>query len=125
MMAERDLSGQLEKMQREWDEHDLTKYVVAICGQEIGTKNECLHVARYYPPCHALMIGDAPGDHKAADANGALFFPVNPGDEEASWKRLLDEGLERFFAGTFAGKYQEELLAEFDSYLPEQPPWKK
>ena len=37
---------------------------------------------------------------------------------------MLDEGLQRFFAGTFAGKYQDELLAEFDRYLPELPPWK-
>ena len=113
-----------EALQREWDEHDLTKYVVAICGQEVGTKKECLQAARRYPPCHTLMIGDAPGDHKAATANGALFYPINPGAEEDSWKRLLDEGLERFFAGTFAGKYQAELLTDFDSYLPELPPWK-
>ena len=90
-----------EALQREWDEHDLTKYVVAICGQEVGTKKECLQAARHYPPCHTLMIGDAPGDHKAAVANEALFFPINPGAEEASWKRLLDEGLQRFFDGTF------------------------
>ena len=114
-----------EALQREWDEHDLTKFVVAICGQEIGTKKECLQTARHYPPCHTLMIGDAPGDHKAAVANGALFFPINPGAEEESWKRLLDEGMERFFAGTFSGKYQEELLADFDRYLPELPPWKR
>ncbi len=113
-----------EALQREWDEHDLAKYVVAICGQEVGTKKECLQPSRHYPPCHTLMIGDAPGDHKAAVANGALFFPINPGAEEGSWKRLLDEGLHRFFDGTFAGKYQDELLAEFDRYLPEQPPWK-
>ena len=113
-----------EALQREWDEHDLTQYVVAICGQEVGTKKECLQSAKQYPPCHTLMIGDAPGDHKAAVANGALFFPINPGAEEASWKRLLDEGLYRFFEGTFAGKYQEGLLAEFDRYLPELPPWK-
>ncbi len=98
---------------------------MAICGQEIGTKKECLQAARHYPPCHTLMIGDAPGDHQAAVANGALFFPINPGAEEASWKRLRDEGLDRFFACTFAGNYQEELLADFDRYLPEQPPWKK
>jgi phosphoglycolate phosphatase-like HAD superfamily hydrolase len=114
-----------EALQREWEEHDLNEYVAAICGQETGTKKECLQAARNYPPCHTLMIGDAPGDHKAAAANGALFFPVNPGAEEASWKQLFEVGLDRFFAGTFAGKYQEELLAEFDRYLPEEPPWKR
>ena len=67
------------------------------------------------------MIGDAPGDYNAAVANNALFFPINPGHEEASWTRLLEEGIERFFTGTFAGVYQKRLLEEFDSYLPGTP----
>ena len=54
------------------------------------------------------MIGDAPGDYKAAVANDALFFPINPGAEEASWKRFYEEGIDRFLAGTFAGEYQAE-----------------
>lgn len=112
-----------EALQREWDEHDLTQYVVAICGQEVGTKAESLGVAKHYPSGHTLMIGDAPGDYKAATANQALFFPVNPGAEEASWKRFCQQGIERFFAGTFAGEYQQGLLNEFDDYLPEKPPW--
>jgi phosphoglycolate phosphatase-like HAD superfamily hydrolase len=110
-------------LEQEWDEHDLTDLVVAICGQEIGTKKESLQEAAKYAPDHALMIGDAPGDYKAAQANKTLFYPVNPGAEEASWKRFYEEGIERFFSGTFAGKYQEELLGEFDSYLPKNPPW--
>ena len=79
-------------LQREWDEHDLSRYVVAICGQEIGTKKECLGAAAKYPPGRALMIGDAPGDYQAAVANRALFFPINPGAEEASWKRFHRRG---------------------------------
>jgi phosphoglycolate phosphatase-like HAD superfamily hydrolase len=113
-----------EALTREWEEHDLAKYVSAICGQEIGTKKESLANAKKYPPQHTLMIGDAPGDHQAALANDALFFPINPGAEEVSWKRLYDEGINRFLSGTFAGKYQEQLLAEFETYLPEHPPWK-
>jgi hypothetical protein len=58
-------------------------------------------------------------------ANDALFYPINPGHEEASWKRLYDEGIDKFVGGTFAGEYQKTLLAEFDQYLPELPPWKK
>ncbi len=114
-----------EALQREWEEHDLARYVQAICGQETGTKKESLANARKYPQDHALMIGDAPGDYQAAQANDALFFPINPGAEDASWKRLYDEGIDRFLAGTFAGAYQEKLLAEFDTYLPEKPPWLK
>ena len=70
------------------------------------------------------MIGDAPGDYKASVANDVLFFPINPGDEEKSWEAFLNEGLDRFFAGTFAGEYQRRLLDEFDRHLPELPPWK-
>ena len=112
-----------EALEREWEEHDLSKYVRAICGQEIGTKKETLTNAKQYPANHTLMIGDAPGDYSAAKANNALFFPINPGAEEKSWKRLHDEGVDRFFGGTFAGDYQAALLKEFDSYLPELPPW--
>ncbi|MGA2063478.1 MAG: HAD hydrolase-like protein [Thermoguttaceae bacterium] len=112
-----------EALQREWAEHDLAKYVVAILGQESGTKREFLGTAGNYPPEHALMIGDAPGDYKAAVANKALYFPINPGAEEASWRRLFEEGIERFLSGEFAGRYQEDLLAEFERYLPERPPW--
>jgi phosphoglycolate phosphatase-like HAD superfamily hydrolase len=113
-----------EALHREWKEHDLTKYTVAICGQELGTKKELLQASVKYPANHTLMIGDAPGDYKAAVANHALYFPINPGAEEASWQRLCEEGIDRFLAGTFAGEYQAALLAEFDSYLPEHPPWK-
>lgn len=111
-------------LEAEWKEHDIAKYVVAICGQEIGSKKESLANAKLYPPNHTLMLGDAPGDYKAAVANNCLFFPINPGSEEASWRRLHDEGIPRFFEGTFAGEYQQELLDEFDTYLPDRPPWR-
>ncbi len=112
-----------EALTREWEEHDLARYVRAICGQEIGTKKESLGVARRYPPNHALMVGDAPGDYSAAMANKALFFPINPGAEEASWRKFHDEGIDHFLSGTFAGEYQQRLLDEFDRCLPERPPW--
>ncbi|MGL4595583.1 MAG: HAD family hydrolase [Thermoguttaceae bacterium] len=111
---------------REWDEQQISQYVAAICGQEVGTKKESLEMAKKignYAENHILMIGDAPGDHKAALATGSLFFPINPGAEEASWKRLLDEGLDKFFSETFAGKYQQKLVEEFNTYLPEMPTW--
>jgi phosphoglycolate phosphatase-like HAD superfamily hydrolase len=111
-------------LEAEWKEHDIVKYVVAICGQEVGSKKESLANAKLYPANHTLMLGDAPGDYKAAVANNCLFFPINPGLEEASWRRLHDEGISRFFEGTFAGAYQQQLLDEFDTYLPERPPWR-
>lgn len=112
-----------EALHREWEEHDLAKYTVAICGQEIGTKKESLAVSAKYPANHTLMIGDAPGDHAAAVVNNSLFFPINPGMEEASWQHLHDEGIDRFLAGMFVGDYQAGLLAEFERFLPATPPW--
>jgi phosphoglycolate phosphatase-like HAD superfamily hydrolase len=111
-------------LEAEWAEHGIASYVQAICGQEVGSKKEILAAGKgKYASDNILMIGDAPGDYKAAVANQALFFPINPGHEEVSWTRLLEEGMERFFTGTFAGVYQKRLLEEFDSYLPERPPW--
>ena len=69
------------------------------------------------------MLGDAPGDLRAARANGARFFPINPGHEEESWARFLGEGVERFFAGDFDDAYENDLISEFQRLLPSVPPW--
>ena len=112
-------------LEKEWANQGLAPLVQTICGQEVGTKKESLAFASQYPANHALMIGDAPGDYKAALANGALFFPINPGEEESSWKRFYEEGAEKFLNEEFAGDYQRELLADFDAHLPEKPSWRQ
>ena len=114
-----------DALEREWAEHDLARFVQAIAGQEMGTKTEHLQFATTgkYPADNVLMIGDAPGDHNAAKANGVLFYPILPGREEASWERLHSEALGRFFDGTYAGDYEASLFAEFDASLPEHPSW--
>jgi hypothetical protein len=71
-----------------------------------------------------LLVGDAPGDHAAAIANGVLFYPIDPGFEDESWQRFFEEGLPRFFAGTFAGAYMEAQVARFQKLLPDRPPWR-
>jgi phosphoglycolate phosphatase-like HAD superfamily hydrolase len=115
-----------EALDREWAEHGIDTYVALIAGQEMGSKTEHLTFAAKgkYPGENILMVGDAPGDFKAAADVGALFFPINPGDEEESWDLFLHEGLDRFFAKTFAGAYQTKLLGEFDKLLPKEPTWK-
>ncbi len=117
----------VEALVREWKEHSIDGYVKAIAGQEQGTKTEHIRYASQgkYADDHKLMIGDAPGDLKAARGNNALFFPINPGREDESWERFYKEGFQRFLNGTFGGAYEAELIAEFDKALPEVPPWKK
>jgi phosphoglycolate phosphatase-like HAD superfamily hydrolase len=115
-----------EALDREWAEHGIDSYVALIAGQEMGSKTEHLQLAarEKYPSDQILMVGDAPGDFKAARDVGALFYPINPGDEEASWERFLKEGIDRFFGKRYAGAYEAELIAEFDRLLPRDPPWK-
>jgi len=116
-----------EALRREWEEHDIAKYVEVIAGQEMGKKAEHLNFATNgrYEKDHILMIGDAPGDMKAARANDALFYPVNPGNEVKSWERFHDEAFDKFIDRQYAGDYEAKVIAEFDGYLPETPPWEK
>ena len=117
----------VEALEREWKEHEIDRYVRFIAGQEMGTKAQHIELAAggKYPQGHVLMIGDAPGDMRAARANGALFYPVNPGHEEESWERFYKEAMERFLSGTYAGEYESKLIEEFEKLLPETPPWKR
>src|SRR5438046_3154326 len=114
-------------LEKEWAEHNIHGHVAVICGQEVGGKQEILERAAKhgYAKNKVLMIGDAPGDLKAARGAGALFYPINPGHEEASWERFHKEACDRFLNGAYAGSYEDALIAEFDRYLPEQPPWQR
>jgi len=116
-----------EALRREWEEHDIAGYAAVIAGQEMGSKADHLALGAKgkYPPERILMIGDAPGDLKAARANGALFYPVNPGCEDASWEFFLNEALDVFESGNYAGSYEERLIQQFDALLPSTPPWKR
>ena len=115
-----------EALAREWQEHSIACYVKVIAGQEMGSKSEHLKFAMdgRWQPDHVLMIGDAPGDFKAAQANNCHFYPINPGDEDTSWQRFHEEAYDKFIGGTYAGEYENKLIAEFDNYLPDHPPWK-
>lgn len=115
-----------EALRREWDENAISHYPQLIAGQELGKKTE--HLAAMagdgrYRSDRRLMIGDAPGDRKAAEATGCLFYPINPGHEEESWDRLHGEALDLFFDGGYAGEYQAARITEFEALLPAQPPW--
>ncbi len=116
-----------EALVREWREHDIAKYVRFIGGQEVGSKKEMIAMAiadGKYQKQNALMIGDAPGDMKAAKDNGILYFPINPNGEEKSWELFYHEAAEKFKNGEYAGDYEAKLIEEFEKLLPERPPWK-
>jgi phosphoglycolate phosphatase-like HAD superfamily hydrolase len=114
-----------EALIREWEENQIIDFVSIIAGQEMGSKKEHLKFTTggKYAEGHVLMIGDAPGDLKAARANNVLFYPINPGHEEASWERFYNEIIDIFLAGKYTREFEMELIKEFNSYLPEKPSW--
>jgi len=112
-----------EALKREWNENGIYDYVRYAAGQEVGKKVEqiaCITKDRYATD-KMLMVGDSPGDFKAIKGNGGLFFPIVPGKEEEYWKELTENGLRKFFEGTYRGEYEDSLLAEFKGCLPDKP----
>ena len=74
------------------------------------------------------MIGDAPGDYKLPPRPTSRFsIRSTPGGEEKSWERFFKEGIEKFLRmrANSPENTRKQLLDEFDSYLPELPPWEK
>jgi phosphoglycolate phosphatase-like HAD superfamily hydrolase len=116
-----------EALEREWAEHGIAKYAKVMAGQEMGSKAEHIEIVSNgkYDKDKILMVGDAIGDMKAAKKNNVLFYPINPGNEVASWKRFHDEAFDEFISGQYAGSYEKKLIEEFDECLPENPPWLK
>ena len=116
-----------EALFKEWRENKIYKYVSLIAGQELGTKADhiALSTKGRYTPDHILMIGDAPGDKKAAKKNNACFYPINPGKEEASWKRFFLEAYDLFLQGRYRGHYEKMVVNEFESLLPAKASWQK
>ncbi len=114
-----------EALRREWEEHEIDRYVVLIAGQELGKKEEQLGLTASgkYKPGYILMVGDALGDLKAARSAGALFYPILPGKEDESWKLFHDEICEEFLAGKYSKQHEALHLAAFEKVLPKVAPW--
>ncbi len=114
-----------EALIREWGSQGLLEHISVVAGQELGSKKECIRKAMKdkYAPEKVLMVGDAPGDHQAAKANGVLFYPIIPGQEVESWKLLRSEAVEKFHNESYAGAYMESRIAAFDLVLKEDPDW--
>lgn len=108
-------------LRQEWGHAGLLDLIDVVAGQEQGPKTQQLagELSRGYRSDRAIMIGDAPGDHRAAQDNGILFFPIVPGRETESWQQFADEGLDRFRSGTYGGAYEQAIVGAYYRALDE------
>ena len=86
-------SANKEAVQSEWQEHGLMQYVDVLFCQDKGNKEDALAqlLTEGYTHSEVLMIGDSPGDLKAAEVNKVGFYPILVGKEKQSWTRLADQ----------------------------------
>jgi len=108
-------SANPQAVQEEWTRFGLMEYVDHVMAQDAGTKADCIAklLQNGYASNRVMMIGDAPGDQKAAEKNGVLYFPILAGHEAASWQQWIEEGYSKFCSGTYAGAYQQKQKEYF------------
>lgn len=106
-------SANREAVVEEWQRCGLLDVVDVLCCQDTGSKAHCIAelLKQGYAPDHVLMVGDAPGDHKAAQGNGVWFYPILVRREPESWAKL-PEALKALADGRYAA-LGEELYHEF------------
>jgi len=107
---------------REWKHNDMESLAKVIGGQELGSKAEQIKLAaaNKYDKRRVLLIGDALGDLEAARDVGISFYPIQPGDEDASWKRFHEEIYGVFLAGRYKGLFEDSFVDRFVAALPEK-----
>lgn len=112
-------SANSEALNSEWNRHGLMPSVDVVYGQESGSKKDAIAdlLSKGYAADHILMVGDAPGDLKAAHDNGVLYYPILFGSEKSSWDRLENEAVDKFLNGEYAGAYHEGVVGEFHGLL--------
>ncbi len=103
----------------EWELHGLAYFVDLILNQNVGTKEYCISelLKKGYSKRNVMMVGNTIEGLEAAKACGVCYYPIAVGSEEASWERFHEVALERFYEGTYAGTYEDELIEAFKQTL--------
>lgn len=108
-----------EALESEWTRHGLMEYVENLYCQDKGKKEDVIAslIEAGTSPENIVMIGDSPGDLKAAELNNAWFYPIIVGNEEKSWDLLREEVVDTMIAGNFTTEMQKEYTEMFWSNL--------
>jgi phosphoglycolate phosphatase-like HAD superfamily hydrolase len=112
-------------LQQEWGGAGFDRLVDRIAGLDLGSKPHQLELAIEqggYELDRVLLMGDSPGDLKAARECGVCFFPTLPGKESESWRQFVEEEFERFLQGVYRGEVEQAHIADFENLLQDSPP---
>lgn len=100
----------------EWRENNLDEFVTEYRCQEAGPKRMTLAklVQEGNDPEDIIMIGDSPGDLRAAEQTGIHFYPILVGQESESWENFIERTLGEFLRGEMT---QEKYTDMFKKHL--------
>lgn len=109
----------MNALEREWNDHGISKYVKGIYGQEYGTPESTIAklIAKGYDKDKVIVLGDSPNDLEAAKGNGSAFFPIVVGQEPESWSLFKYEAFSKFIEGDYEGEYEQSLIETFEKVL--------
>lgn len=96
-------SANRDAVEEEWEKYGLIRHTNILMAQDSGSKAHCISrmLEFGYQPDHVIMIGDAPGDCEAAEANGVFFYPILVNWEEESWEEFRASALQNFLSGIY------------------------
>lgn len=108
-------SANKEAVDEEWSEQGLLDFVTELYCQDRGKKEDVIKllIDKGYNLDNIIMIGDSPGDLKAAELNNVHFYPILVGWEMRSWADLTETIADDFVNQTFAGEKETNLIQAF------------
>ena len=106
-------SATRENVNREWVGSGLTSLVDIFMSEDDGNKTSQLLRARAkcYGDVQMLLLADTESDCIEAHQAGALFYPILPGDEEASWVEFRETVLPLFLTGNYTPEVEAGYLS--------------
>ncbi len=104
-----------DALDAEWSNAGLRSYVSAIMSHRDGPKKECIAklIKMGYQPENVIMLGDAPGDHRAAVENGVHFYPICPRREARDWHIFQETVFPMFASGMYREDAEQEYIKAF------------
>lgn len=111
-------SANRKAIETEWTDNGIIDIASQIFSQSDGSKSACIEMIKEgRNPEKMIMLGDAPGDMEAAFKTGIHFYPIIAGEEEKSWKELLETYADIFFTKGFDKELQDNLVEKMNNKL--------